>query len=331
MPALHRQYGPAVRIGPNHIALDGSIGWPQVYARRPEFGKYLNYLLVEDHQCLLGAPRDVHRRQRRQLGHAFSDASLAEQERFIKKHVDVFMARMEEHVEAGRDLNIVEWLNFTTFDVVSDLTFSSTFGNLEGSAYHPWVVNFFRAIRGEALLRFIRFYPLMRPIVALVGRRNIKVAYESREDSMTKALERMGLGEKPEGSERKDMTEYMMRKNRDGHPGMSDMETLMNSLILVGAGSETTATALSGFFFYVGTAPEAYRILTGEIRAAFETEEEITMKSAARLPYLQACIDEQLRVYPPAAETPPRVSPGVEIDGRFVPKGVSTYQMCFDV
>jgi cytochrome P450 len=322
-PLLHSRYGPVVRIGPNHISVDGSIGWSEVYGRRPEFSKHLNYLFDQDHLCLIGAPRDVHRLQRRQLGHAFSDASLTEQEHFVKKQVDLLMWRLAEHAKVGRDINIVRWLNYATFDIISDLIFSSSFGNLENSAYHPWVINFFRSIRGEALLRFIRLYPVVQPLIRVMGWRNIKIANETKLNSAAKALERMELGEKPEGSDRKDMTEYMMRKNRAGAPGLSDMETVVNAMLLIGAGSETTATAMSGFFFYLGREREVYDILTKEIRGAFQTEEAIGMRSAAQLPYLHACTEELLRMYPPVAETPPRVSPGVEIDGKFVPKGVS--------
>lgn len=341
MPALHREYGPAVRIGPNHISLDGSIGWTQVYGRRPEFAKYPRFLFVDDHLSLLGASRDVHRRYRRQLGHAFSDASLAEQEEYIRKHVDSLVSRLAELADSntntnsdigsgsgGGEFDIVQWLNFATFDIISDLTYSKSFGNLEGYAYHPWVRNFFLSIRGEALNRFVRFFPLLHPFIAVIGHRYLKGSRSSREDSTAQAQARMALGEKPEGSQRKDMTEYLMRKNRDGETGLSEAETIVNLLVLIGAGSETTATAMSGFFFYLGRNPDAYSHLTGEIRKAFGAEEDITMRAVAQLPYLSACIDEILRVYPPAAETPPRVSPGVEIDGKFIPKGtqVSVYQ-----
>ena len=48
------------------------------------------------------------------------------------------------------------------------------------------------------------------------------------------------------------------------------------------------------------------------------------MKNVAQLPYLMACIEETLRLYPPAVEVAPRVSPGAEVEGKYVPKGVST-------
>jgi cytochrome P450 len=98
---------------------------------------------------------------------------------------------------------------------------------------------------------------------------------------------------------------------------------MANAPLLVVAGSETTASALSGLFFYLSQTPRVKRILVEEIRSAFDDESEITMVSTNKLEYLHATLEETLRVYPPAAGTPPRASPGAEIEGKFVPKGVS--------
>ncbi|EXM00447.1 hypothetical protein FOIG_07429 [Fusarium odoratissimum NRRL 54006] len=145
--------------------------------------------------------------------------------------------------------------------------------------------------------------------------------------SMEKAKARVALGEQPfEG--RRDFMTYMLRRGKDGVTAMSETELLVNSSIVNGAGSETTATALSGAFFYIGTHPQVYSYLVDEIRGAFTDASDITLKSTAQLQYLHACIEETLRIYPPAAETPPRVCPGATIGGKYIPKGtvVTVYQ-----
>lgn len=114
-----------------------------------------------------------------------------------------------------------------------------------------------------------------------------------------------------------------MRKNRDGEHGMLEHEMIANSPLLVLAGSETTATALSGFFFYLVRNPEVYRTLVDEIRGAFQSEEDISMRTCTPLEYLGATLEETLRMYPPAALTPPRVSNGDKIGGYYLPKDVS--------
>ncbi|KAH7124596.1 cytochrome P450 [Dactylonectria macrodidyma] len=328
--SLHRKYGPVIRIAPNRLALDGSVGWPEVYAHRvagkEEFSKVPGFFFNGDWRAILGAPRDIHRRQRRQLGHAFSEAAMYEQESIIKQYIDLLIEQLTKRAKSNESVDIIKWLNFTTFDIIGDLTFADSFHSLSSSDYHPWVLDIFDGIRGNARRRFLDAYPLLRPLIWLTtGTEEIKKATTQREFAMDKAKARMALGTEPG---RRDFMTYMMKANREGEKGMTDMEILLNAPILIIAGSETTATALSGFFFYICRTPKAYKTLAEEIRFAFKDESEINMRSTSSLQYLHSCIEEALRVYPPAAETPPRMSPGDMITGKFVPAGtlVSVYQ-----
>lgn len=68
------------------------------------------------------------------------------------------------------------------------------------------------------------------------------------------------------------------------------------------------------------------RRVVSEVRSSFASADEITFSSTAQLPYLAAVVEESLRMYPPLATTSYRRVPagGVEIDGEFVPGGVSS-------
>jgi hypothetical protein len=62
-----------------------------------------------------------------------------------------------------------------------------------------------------------------------------------------------------------------------------------------------------------------------EVRGAFRSSEEITLKAVNEMPYLKAVIDESLRIFPVASYITPRVTPkgGHVIDGDVIPGGVS--------
>lgn len=62
--------------------------------------------------------------------------------------------------------------------------------------------------------------------------------------------------------------------------------------------------------------------LQREIRTTFATYDDLTGDAVARLPYLDAVLQETMRLMPPAPMGPPRVSPGETVDGVYVPKGV---------
>lgn len=324
---MHRKYGPIVRVSPNQIAVDGAIGWPEVFAHssknKPEFPKPIENYFVGDINSLIGAPKERHRRIRRQLSHAFSDSALGEQEATLMQYTDMLLSRFGELEKRGTIFNIVHWLNYTTFDIIGELAFSDSFDSLANNGYHPWVLSIFTGIRGNALRRFLRHYPFLQLVatsLGLVG--EIKISDSNRMAARDKAARRM-LKSVDSQCSKKDFMSYMQRKTSAGETAMNEEEILSTSPILVVAGSETTATALSGFFFFLSQNPDKAANLVAEILDAYSCDSEITLRSTAQLQYLHATLEESLRLYPPVLVTPARLSPGIELGGYYIPKGVS--------
>ena len=106
---------------------------------------------------------------------------------------------------------------------------------------------------------------------------------------------------------------------------MTREEIVNNAAILIVAGSETTATLLSGATYFLLSHPEKYAKVQAEVRNAFSKAEDITLNSTGRLTYLHAVLEESLRMYPPVpGMLPRRTGPeGNVIDGVFVPGNVS--------
>lgn len=94
------------------------------------------------------------------------------------------------------------------------------------------------------------------------------------------------------------------------------------------AGGETTATSLAATLYYVLKTPSVLAKLTDEIRGRYNSHEDINANTALQLPYLQAVINETLRVHPSGAHGFPRLSPGGTVDGHWVPAGVSSHHFC---
>lgn len=83
------------------------------------------------------------------------------------------------------------------------------------------------------------------------------------------------------------------------------------------------STFLAGASYYLLKNPETYLKLRREIRDRYKSYDEIDSNSSLQLPYLQAVVNEGLRMYPPGSQGFPRVSPGAVVDGVYVPAGVS--------
>lgn len=85
------------------------------------------------------------------------------------------------------------------------------------------------------------------------------------------------------------------------------------------------ATTLTSLTCFLAQNPDKLGRVVSEIRQAFDTYDSIKAQEAQRLPYLQAVISEGLRLFPPASGGAPRVSPGFELHGAFIPKGVGCH------
>jgi cytochrome P450 len=92
------------------------------------------------------------------------------------------------------------------------------------------------------------------------------------------------------------------------------------------AGSDTSATIIRVVFLYLITSP----IMMGKFRAEMEDgikqgkiSSPIRDSEARQLPYLQACIKEALRLWPPVTGLLQKVVPpeGDTFNGIFIPGG----------
>jgi cytochrome P450 len=133
---------------------------------------------------------------------------------------------------------------------------------------------------------------------------------------------------------RKDFFHYLLR-GRDPETGgaYSDSELAAETVLLISAGADTVSITIAACIFYLVHTPLVLQRLAGEIRAAFTSVEDICYSgpTLSSLPYLRACLDETLRMTPPApGHLPRKVMPGgATIDGVYYPAGtnvgVSTY------
>lgn len=91
------------------------------------------------------------------------------------------------------------------------------------------------------------------------------------------------------------------------------------------AGSETTATELCGLTNYLLRNPDKYQRIKDELRTACKSEADLNMDVLGSLPYMNACIEEGLRIFPPVPIGLLRTVPkgGSLIDGHMVPENTS--------
>lgn len=135
---LHDKYGAVVRVSPNELAFNSVQSWEDIYGHRiGAANMHKDPIHVGSVEPLPGVTTltmadDVnHTRQRRALAHAFSLKALMEQEDILQGYVSKFIASLKAMGDRGEMFNLVNWYNFTTFDIIGDLAFGEPFGCLD--------------------------------------------------------------------------------------------------------------------------------------------------------------------------------------------------------
>jgi len=109
----------------------------------------------------LTADEDDHRRMRRLQSHAFSEKALSTQENIIKHYVDLLVSELNKRISGPENgvVNMVHWYNFTTFDIIGDLSLGQAFGCLRDGIMHPFVTFIFDQIQLAVYSRSCRRFP----------------------------------------------------------------------------------------------------------------------------------------------------------------------------
>ncbi|KAH6666429.1 cytochrome P450 [Halenospora varia] len=194
----------------------------------------------------------------------------------------------------GIVVDIAQWFGFLAFDVIGDLCFGESFGCLEDAKFHPWIALIFNSLRKATIVASLKFYPLLCHLLMLAGPRSVlRKEEEHPQFAIDKVNRRLNLE-----SQRGDFISQI-KLNSDSKTGMTPAESRRSAGIIIVSGSETTTTVMSGITNYLTKNPGKYATLASEIRNVFETEGDIILTSLRELPYLNAVIQEGLRICNP--------------------------------
>ncbi|KAF2682945.1 benzoate 4-monooxygenase cytochrome P450 [Lentithecium fluviatile CBS 122367] len=325
---FHDKYGPVVRIAPNELSYADGAAWKDIYGNRPGHQPFprnptwFKNRSPDDPHSIMGFDEDVHARTRRAFANSFSEKSLRDQAPVIEGYLDMFMNQMKAP-RVGRqwrqkivDLNT--WFNFLTFDISGDLSFGESFDCVKSGKAHPWVEIAQDFGKGLSLIASVNQYPPFDKLLRYVIPKNIRQRQaDHRKMSAAKAKKRLAMD-----TERPDFVTPTKKYSEQKVP-MSGPEWEINMMIIVFAGSETTASSLTAITRELVQNRGVLHRLTQEIRSSFEKESEITIASTGNLSYLNAVINEGLRLDAPVVIGVPRIVPegGDTVCGQWVAGG----------
>jgi len=161
---------------------------------------------------MIAVNREDHGRMRKVLSHGFSAQAMMAQQPLIQGYVSLLIEKLKTACKTGEAQDMTAWYNWTTFDVIGDLSFGEPFGCLDQSKYHPWVAMIFSHIKGTAFLAAIRKFPYADLLVKMLMSKEDHEKYQAHL-ALTKAnvAKRLALKES-----RFDFVESMARAYEKG-------------------------------------------------------------------------------------------------------------------
>ena len=244
---------------------------------------------------------------------------MKEQAPIIDSFVDLLISQLRQKAASDMSIDLKDYFTYTAFDIMGELSFGESFHCLENGHYHPWVDIFQKNFKALTYDNATRLFPGLQPVLSYFIPKSM---WEKRFKHFGFIQDRVShrLSE-PLDSQKKDFMSYIRKWNDEKGMTVPEIESTFSVIIL--AGSESVGTAMTSVIHHLLKDPKVMRQLCEEIRGSFSTQEQITIDTLGELPFLDAVINEGMRLGPPTPAILSRLSPGANVCGYWLPHGVS--------
>ncbi|KAF9466901.1 cytochrome P450 [Collybia nuda] len=277
-----------------------------VYVGTPLAKKFIGSIFGKG---LLWAEGESHRRQRKALAPAFSNAA-------IRRLCSVFFdsaykvkAYWDDLIDNQADgcptIDVQAWMNRVALDSIGIAGFSHDFGSLDGKPCA--VVDAFESLSNDrpstlATIMFLLsvFFPSLQ---------NLPTERRKKLSELTRCLREIAdvlLERNKQGSadnDEKSIIGLLIKaEGIDGELHLTEEEVLAQNVLLL-AGYETTSISLTWALIELSRDPVQQEKLRKELQACGDQDPTWDQLMGTDFPYLDAVVHETLRLHPPLAET----------------------------
>ncbi|KAF8888085.1 cytochrome P450 [Infundibulicybe gibba] len=312
---LHAQYGPWLRIGPNEISVAHSA------AIRPIYGKMFRAPFYQ------GAPQDAdalittldqaeHAARLVAWQKAFTTDSLRNFRSFLLARTEQLLECLHRESSQGKTIDFSHWIGLWAMDVMGDMSFSGGFETMAAGRDEEGWMEVLQI--GVLFVGILGQVPWMKDLIALLPQPTPIITFHqfaSKKVHETKARDK---------GARQDIL-GIIQDEGSGGPPLSAQQATADASFMVVAGSDTVSQTVTALFRRIAGDPKIQDRLRLEIDSAFAKNSDIDSFTLSKLPYLDACIQETLRLMPPVAAGPPRYSgaQGCQVLDKYIPPGTT--------
>lgn len=326
-----KDYGPIARIGPNYVLCGDPSEIRRLWAVRSGFDRgiwYKGFQLDPPNDCTVSMrDNDIHTVLRAKLATGYAGKGIVGLHESIDEGVARFVRLIEEKYLSTdseyRPVDFAPKVQFMAIDIISKIAFGESFGFMEEDGDKFGYIK-----QTETAMPIMLILGMIPSLITLLHSPLMKPFRPSEKapnglGPLIRIAKRV-VGERfgPSKIDRPDMLGSFVRN------GLSQREAESESLVQIIAGSDTTATALRTTLFHIITSPRVCARLQAELdeadAAGAISSPCISDAESRSLPYLQACVREGVRIWPPVSGILPRISDqDAVVCGVKIPAGTS--------
>uniref|UniRef100_A0A673J4T5 unspecific monooxygenase n=1 Tax=Sinocyclocheilus rhinocerous TaxID=307959 RepID=A0A673J4T5_9TELE len=262
---------------------------------------------------------DDWRRIRSILSPSFTSGRLKEMFGIMKTHSHILVDNLGQTATRGEAVDVKEFFGAYSMDVVTSTAFSVDIDSLNNPK-DPFVTNIKKMLKFDLLNPLFLITALFPFITPVLEKMDFAFFPTSVTDFFFAALKKI----KSERVKRVDFLQLMVDSQTAGkehtEKGLSDHEILSQSMIFIFGGYETTSSTLSFFFYNLATNPEAMKKLQEEIDQTFPDKAPVDYEVVMNMEYLDAALNESLRLFPIVGRLERVCKKTVDINGLLIPK-----------
>ncbi|XP_067296556.1 cytochrome P450 3A30-like [Pseudorasbora parva] len=273
---------------------------------------------------------DDWRRIRSVLSPSFTSGRLKEMFGIMKTHSQILVQNLGKSATRGENVDIKEFFGAYSMDVVTSTAFSVDIDSLNNPK-DPFVTNIKKMLKFDFLNPVFLICAIFPFVAPLMEKMDFAFFPTSVTDFFYAALQKIKSERVASDHKKKrvDFLQLMVDSQTAGktlpgeehtEKGLSDHEILSQAMIFIFAGYETSSSTLAFFFYNLATNPEAMEKLQEEIDETFPNKAPVDYEAVMNMDYLDAALNESLRLFPVAARLERVCKKTVDINGLIIPK-----------
>ncbi|KAK3400823.1 cytochrome P450 [Sordaria brevicollis] len=345
-PQAQEKYGPLTRIGPNSLLVADAAAAANMNTVRGSYTRSADWYLAArldpwDTTIVSETDSAVHSERKTKLYGGFNGKG----EMDMEKDINVVISNALElvrtkymHTATSGPKPYLDFTHLSRYMAVDSITlvgFGQAWNNVgEEKDHYSWLHTLDRSIR---LLLTLSYLPhvsrilFWKPIMSLIAPKPTdKGGMGLILGVIKKEVARRFKDGQAHGTPVRSVVGHTNMLDEWVKTGMTQRSIELEVTTQLSAGTDTTSSAMQGTMLWLLSTPSAYARLKAEIALAIREgriSSPITHEEARKLPYLQAVLNEGLRMMPPVMCGFPRSVPpeGDMVCGRFVPGGTDLH------